>query len=163
MSFLSAVPAPMRVPSHTDGHTLTDSEDELSPEEAQMVKANAHNLSYYYTTATLNDSEGMWSLKDCEKRRKCNSPAFFPLFKMFSEAYYLRFVNPLPDNKILDQTKLKAFADDKLNVTKMIISVFDRVENIVGKRRNCLYKQFLLFPQCFLKASFPDASKGVIE
>ena len=33
----------------------------------------------------------------------------------------------------MDQTKLKAFADDKLNVTKMIISVFDIVENIVGK------------------------------
>ena len=28
---------------------------------------------------------------------------------------------------------MKAFADDKLNVTKMIISVFDRVEKIVGK------------------------------
>ena len=26
--------------------------------------------------------------------------------------------NPLPDDKILDQTKLKAFADDKLNVNK---------------------------------------------
>ena len=36
-------------------------------------------------------------------------------------------------DEILDQTKLKAFADDKLNVTKKIISVFDRVENIVGK------------------------------
>ena len=42
-------------------------------------------------------------------------------------------LNPFPHNKILDLTKLKAFADDKLNVTKMIISVFDRVENIVGK------------------------------
>ena len=40
--------------------------------------------------------------------------------------------NPLPDDKILDWSKLKAFADNKLNVTKMIISVFDRVENIVG-------------------------------
>ena len=40
---------------------------------------------------------------------------------------------PLPDDKILHWSKLKAFADDKLNVTKMIISVFDRVENIVGK------------------------------
>ena len=28
---------------------------------------------------------------------------------------------------------MKAFVDDKLNVTKMIISVFDRVENIVQK------------------------------
>ena len=39
----------------------------------------------------------------------------------------------------------------------MIFSVCDRVENIVGK-----YKQFLLFPQCLQKASFPEASKGVI-
>ena len=43
----------------------------------------------------------------------------------------------------------------------MIISVFDRVENEVGAVA-CMYKQFLLFPQCFLKASFPDTSKGVI-
>ena len=25
-----------------------------------------------------------------------------------------------------------------------------------------MYKQFLLFPRCFQKVSFPDASKGVI-
>ena len=42
-------------------------------------------------------------------------------------------MNPLTDNKILEQTKLEVFADDKLNVTK--ISVFDGVENIVGKRK----------------------------
>ena len=48
-------------------------------------------------------------------------------------------------------------------VTKMIISVFDRVEKHCGKRRNCLYKQFLLFPQCFPKSSCPDPSKGVIK
>ena len=42
-------------------------------------------------------------------------------------------VNPFPHDKNLEQTKLKAFADDKLNVTKMMISVFDREENIVGK------------------------------
>ena len=41
--------------------------------------------------------------------------------------------NPFPHDKILYQTKLKAFADDKLNITRMIISVFDRVENIVEK------------------------------
>ena len=44
----------------------------------------------------------------------------------------LCYINLFPQDKILDQTKLKAFADN-LNVTKMIISVFDRVENIVGK------------------------------
>ena len=29
------------------------------------------------------------------------------------------YINPFPNDKILDQTKLKAFADDKLNVTKI--------------------------------------------
>ena len=44
----------------------------------------------------------------------------------------------------------------------MIICVFDRVENIVGKGENAGYQHFLLFPQCFEKASFSDMSKGVI-
>ena len=44
----------------------------------------------------------------------------------------------------------------------MIISVFDIIENIVGKGENAGYQHFLLFPQCFEKASFPDTSKGVI-
>ena len=45
----------------------------------------------------------------------------------------------------------------------MIISVCDRVENIVGKGENAGYQHFLLFPQCFKNAFFPGASKGVIE
>ena len=44
----------------------------------------------------------------------------------------------------------------------MIISVFDRVENIVGKGEKAVYQHFLYFPQCFEKASFSDTSKGVI-
>ena len=40
---------------------------------------------------------------------------------------------PFPHNKFFDQTKLNAFGDEKLSVTKIIISVFDREENIVGK------------------------------
>ena len=44
----------------------------------------------------------------------------------------------------------------------MIISVFDRVENILGKGENAGDQHFLLFPQCFEKASFPDTSKDVI-
>ena len=43
-----------------------------------------------------------------------------------------------------------------------MISVFDRIENIVGKEENAGYQHFLLFPQCFEKASFPDMSKCVI-
>ena len=33
----------------------------------------------------------------------------------------------------------------------MLISLSDRVENIVGKGQNAGYQYFLLFPQCFQK------------
>ena len=36
------------------------------------------------------------------------------------------------------------------------------VENTVGKGEIARYEPFLLFPQCFQKACFPGASKGVI-
>ena len=42
------------------------------------------------------------------------------------------------------------------------IKLSKRVENIVGKGEIACYEQFLLFPQCFQKACFPGASKGVI-
>ena len=42
------------------------------------------------------------------------------------------------------------------------MSVFDRVKkNILGKGENAGYQHFILFPQCFEKASFPDTSIGV--
>ena len=52
----------------------------------------------------------------------------------------------LPNNKIVDNSKSKAFADDKIKVLKMMIFAFDRVENIVGKGENADYQHFLLFP-----------------
>ena len=39
---------------------------------------------------------------------------------------------PLPNDKILDWSKLIAFADDKINVTEKVDFVLGRVENIVG-------------------------------
>ena len=52
-------------------------------------------------------------------------------------------------------TKLKAFADYKLNIAQMTISLFDRVgeENPVEKGENAGYQQFLFFPQDFPKPS----------
>ena len=44
--------------------------------------------------------------------------------------------NSSPNNNFLDWTKLKAFADEILNVDKSVISVFDGVENIMGKGEN---------------------------
>ena len=63
-------------------------------------------------------------------------------------------LNPFQNYKILDLTKLNAFADDKINVAKMMFSVFDRLENIVGKGENAGYQHFLPFPLCFQKATF---------
>ena len=59
----------------------------------------------------------------------------------------------LPHDNILNVTKFKAFADDKFNVAKMMISPYDRVENTVGKGENAGCQHFLLFPQCFPKPS----------
>ena len=59
----------------------------------------------------------------------------------------------LPNNTILDTTRLKAFANDKLNVAEMKISLYERVENTMGKGENASYQHFLLFPQCFPKHS----------
>ena len=41
----------------------------------------------------------------------------------------------LPNDKILDLSKLKEFADDKTNVTKELKFVLGREENIVGRKR----------------------------
>ena len=62
--------------------------------------------------------------------------------------------NPLPNNKFLDLTKLKSFADNKLKVAKITIFLFDRAENTGGKGENAGYQHFLLFPPVFSKAFF---------
>ena len=63
------------------------------------------------------------------------------------------WINPLPNVKFLDVTKLKAFADNKFKVAKMMIFLFDRAGNTVGKGQNAGYQHFLLFQQCFPKPS----------
>ena len=65
-----------------------------------------------------------------------------------------RGLNSLPNDKILELTKLKAFADDKFNVSKMMRSVSNREENIVGKGENAGNQHFLLFPTMFSNAFF---------
>ena len=63
-------------------------------------------------------------------------------------------VNSLPNNKILGWSKLKAFADHKINVTEQLKLILERVENIVVKGENADYWHFLLFPLCCQKAFF---------
>ena len=79
------------------------------------------------------------------------------------EKIYGLVVNSLTNDKTSALTKLKTFADDEFHVVKMMISVFDKIENvgkaenvlnIVGKGENAGNQHFLLFPQCFQKASY---------
>ena len=63
------------------------------------------------------------------------------------------FSHTLLFTKQQNLSRLKAFADDKLDVAEMMISVSFQVENNVGKGENAGDQHFLLFSQCFQKAS----------
>ena len=72
-------------------------------------------------------------------------------------------INPLPNDKILDWSKFKVFADVKINVNQKLKFTMGRVEHIAGKGENAGYQHFLLFPQCFQKASFSWSLKvGIV-
>ena len=72
-------------------------------------------------------------------------------YKVIKSIFSSNSVNYLPNNNVLNWIKCKAFADNRSNIATFIISVFDRVENIVGKEENTGYLPtgYLLFQQCF--------------
>ena len=62
-----------------------------------------------------------------------------------------------PDKFFLEMSKLKAFAKNKkLNLAPKMISVCDRIENILGKGENAnnLVNSIFSFPTMFSKALF---------
>ena len=64
---------------------------------------------------------------------------------------------------VLDQSKLKAFADNQIDMTEKLEFVLERVENFVEKGENAGYQHFLLFPQCFQKTSYTGSLKvGIV-
>ena len=67
-------------------------------------------------------------------------------------------VYTLPNDTFFDWSKLKAFADNKINVAKKQKFFLGWVENIVGKEEIAGYRHFHLFSTMFSKASF---SRGV--
>ena len=69
---------------------------------------------------------------------------------------------PFPKRQILDTSKLKEFADDDFKLDENGGKFSKLVENTVRKGEIARNEQFLLFPQCFQKACFPEASKVVI-
>ena len=58
--------------------------------------------------------------------------------------------NSIPNDKFSDRSKLKAFADDKIDVIEKLKFVLGRVENIV----EMLVTNIFSFSHSFQKASF---------
>ena len=75
----------------------------------------------------------------------------------------IHLFNSLPYNKFLDWSKLKAFADNKINVIEKLKFVLQRIGNIVRKGENAENQHFLLYPQCFQKPSLSGSLKvGIV-
>ena len=70
----------------------------------------------------------------------------------------------LEESKIcrLEMGSADEFADDIFKSDENGRKLSKQVEYTVGKGEIARYEQFLLFPQCFQKACFPEVSKGVI-
>ena len=60
----------------------------------------------------------------------------------------------LTSDKFVDWFKLIAFADDKLNVAKMMISRLDRAENTLGNGENAGYQNFFFSLSVFQSLLF---------
>ena len=69
-------------------------------------------------------------------------------------------IDPLPNDKVLDCSKLKELADDKLSVIGNLKLVLGWVENTVGKGENVGYQHFLLFLKMFSKGFLPTVVKS---
>ena len=90
--------------------------------------------------------------------RKFWLPAFtFPFHTLFSKTFVHRLFNSLTNNKILDITKFKAFADKNLNNFSSI-----EFENTVGKGENAGYQHCLLFPRFLLQFRQKSGLRGKV-
>ena len=72
------------------------------------------------------------------------------------------FINPFPHDKIFGPDQIESICRQQIKCNKNGNSVFDRVENIVGKGEIAGTSNFSFSHNVFKKASFPDPSKGVI-
>ena len=93
-----------------------------------------------------------------EKEKMLETIIFFFSTKCFLHFHrqlllFLMGLTLYQTKKILTRSKLKAFADNKVNVVKTMISAFYKVENSLGKGENAGDQHFLLFPKHFQKAS----------
>ena len=91
-------------------------------------------------------------IHDCVLKSEIKNCTKFA-YQTFSTLSITAF-NPLPDNKILDWSKLKQSADDNFEFDVNSRKFSKLVENTVGKGEIARYEQFFLFQQYFQKACF---------
>ena len=72
------------------------------------------------------------------------------------------YLLPIPIRQNFGPDQTESICRRQIKCNEMIISVFDRVENIAGKGEKACTSKILLFSPRFQKASSPDPSKGVI-
>ena len=63
-------------------------------------------------------------------------------------------LNSLPNNKFIDWSKLKAFADGKLNLADKLKFVLGRAENILGKKKILVTSIFYFSQNVFKRLLF---------
>ena len=108
-----------------------------------------------------------WAVGLGRIRLVCSEPTFWTWMKWHPSALWCKPVNlwcnciaenlfTVPRDKFSDCSKLKALADNKLNLKKKkkMKFVLERVENIVGKGENAGYQHFRLFPTVFKRLLF---------
>ena len=84
----------------------------------------------------------------CQLQKKSLHGISYTLYQEQCKAIYLKgsLLNPFPNDKFLDSSKTKEFADDYFKFDENGRQLSKRIENTV---RDAHYEQFLLFPQCF--------------
>ena len=70
-------------------------------------------------------------------------------------------LNFLPDDGILDWSKLEAFADDELTFSQSLNSIYQSVENNVGKGENAVFLKRQIRDPTKLKEFADDNYKHV--
>ena len=70
---------------------------------------------------------------------------------IYGNYYTIFYFTSLSNDKILDWSELKTFAEDKIRLTKMMIFVFDRVGSSVERGKNAAFSPFqAMFSKGFL-------------
>ena len=90
---------------------------------------------------------GTRSIFPCNQRN-------YPMTDIYTKKMTFGVFNSSPNEKILDQSKLKAFAEDNLKVIQMAKFLLVKVKKHCGERRKCRLPAFSSFPTMFSKVPF---------